>query len=93
NHKESPIILSEMERAMNFATKELATLQPGLDMAREKLYLASMRQTTREEDIAYCLFGIFNIAIPVIYGEGNQAVGRLLEYILTRSDNVTLLAW
>ena len=28
-----------------------------------------------------------------MYGEGNQAVGRLLEHILTRSDNVTLLAW
>ena len=93
NHKESPIILSEMERAMNFATKELATLQPGLDMAREKLYLASMRQTTRDEDIAYCLFGIFNVALPIIYGEGNHAVGRLLEYVLTRSGNVTLLAW
>ena len=52
-----------------------------------------MRQTTREEDIAYSLFGIFKVAIPVIYGEGNQAIGRLLEYILTRSDNVTLLAW
>ncbi|KAF8550639.1 hypothetical protein OG21DRAFT_1487620 [Imleria badia] len=93
NHKESPAILSEMERAVNFATKELATLQPGLEMVREKLYLASMRQTTREEVIAYCLFGIFNVALPVIYGEGNQAVGRLLEHILTRSDNVTLLAW
>ncbi|KAF8547583.1 hypothetical protein OG21DRAFT_1424542, partial [Imleria badia] len=93
NHKESPLILSEMEQAMNFATQELATLQPGLEMAREKLYLASKRQTTRQEDIAYCLFGIFNVALPVIYGEGNQAVGRLLEYILTRSDNVTLLAW
>jgi hypothetical protein len=93
NHKESPRILSEMERAMNFATQELATLRPGLDRAREKLYLASMRQTTREEDIAYSLFGIFNVAIPVIYGEGHQAVGRLLEYVLTRSDNVTLLAW
>ena len=93
NHKESSMILLEMERAMNFSTQELATLQPGLEMAREKLYLASMRQTTREEDIAYCLFGIFNVALPVIYGEGNQAVGRLLEYILTRSDTVTLLAW
>ncbi|KAF8554794.1 hypothetical protein OG21DRAFT_1603328 [Imleria badia] len=93
NHKESPLILSEMEQAMNFATQELAALQPGLEMAREKLYLASKRQTTRQEDIAYCLFGIFNVALPVIYGEGNQAVGRLLEYILTRSDNVTLLAW
>ncbi|KAI9571641.1 hypothetical protein HD554DRAFT_2168897 [Boletus coccyginus] len=93
NHKESPIILSEMEQAMDFATQELATLQPGLERAREKLYLASRRKTTREEDMAYSLFGIFNIAIPIIYGEGNQAVGRLLEYILTRSDNVTLLTW
>ncbi|KAN0091537.1 hypothetical protein V8E55_005103, partial [Tylopilus felleus] len=93
NHKESPIILSEMERAMNFATGELTTLQPGLDRAREKLYLAFRRETTREEDMAYSLFGIFNVALPVIYGEGNQAVGRLQEYVLTRSVNVTLLAW
>jgi len=60
---------------------------------REKLYLASRRQTTREEDIAYSLFGIFNVAIPVKYGEGDHAVGRLLEDVLTRSDNVTILAW
>ena len=62
-------------------------------MAREKRYLASMRQTTREGDIAYSLFGIFNVAIPVIYGEGNQVVGRLLEHILTDSGDVTILAW
>ncbi|KAI9574684.1 hypothetical protein HD554DRAFT_79908 [Boletus coccyginus] len=93
NHKESLAILFEMEQAVNLATQELATLQPGLERAREKLYLASRRETTHEEDIAYSLFGIFNVAILVIYGEGNQAVGRLLEYILARSDNVTLLAW
>ena len=93
NHKESPTILSEMERAMNLATQELATLRPGLDRVREKLYLASARQTTREEDIAYSLFGIFNIAIPIIYGEGNQAVGRLLEHVLTGSGDISILAW
>ena len=93
NHKESPIILSEMEQAMKFATEELATLQPGLERVREKLYLASTRQTTREEDIAYSLFGIFNVAIPVIYGEGDQAVGRLLEHVLMGSRDVTILAW
>jgi len=93
NHKESPIILAEMEQATEFATQALATLHPGLTRVREKLYLASKRQTTRKEDIAYSLFGIFNVALPVIYGEGNQAVGRLLEHILTRSDNVTILAW
>ncbi|KAI9455056.1 hypothetical protein HD554DRAFT_2036671 [Boletus coccyginus] len=93
NHKESPVILSEMEQAMNFATQELASLEPGLDRVREKLYLASRRRTTREEDIAYSLFGIFSVPIPVIYGEGNQAVSRLLEHILTRSGDITLLAW
>ena len=93
NHKESPAILSEMERAMNLATQNLATLRPGLDRAREKLYLASSRKTTREEDIAYSLFGIFNTAIPVMYGEGNQAVGRLLEHILSGSGDVAILAW
>ncbi|KAI9567130.1 hypothetical protein HD554DRAFT_1027307 [Boletus coccyginus] len=93
NHKESLAILSEMEQAMNFTSQELATLQPGLERARKKLYLASRRRTAREEDIAYSLFGIFKVPIPVIYGEGNQAVGRLLEYILTRSGDVSLLAW
>ena len=93
NHKKSPAILLEMERAMNLTTQEVATLHPGLDRVREKLYLASERQTTREEDIAYSLFGIFNVAIPVIYGEGNQAVGRLLEHVLSGSGDVTILAW
>lgn len=39
------------------------------------------------------MFGIFAVALPVIYGEGHQAVGRLLEHVLTRPDNVTILAW
>ena len=76
---------------MSVATQELAILRPGLAMAREKLYLASMRQMTREEDIAYSLFGIFNVATPVIYGEGNQVVGRLLEHILTGSGDDSCL--
>ena len=76
NHKELSAILSEMEQAMNFGTQKLVALQQGLEMAHKKLYLASMRQTTREEDIGYCLFGIFNVALPVIYGEAiRQSVG------------------
>ena len=93
NHKESTMILAEMERATNFATQEMATLRPGLDRAREKLFLASKRQSTREEDTAYSLLGIFNASIPVIYGEGNRAVGRLLEYVLAGLGDVTILAW
>jgi hypothetical protein len=59
-------------------------------MCGEKLYLSSKRQTTREED---SLFGIFDVSLPIIYGEGKGAVRRLLEHILTQSDDVTLLSW
>ena len=93
NHKESSAIISEMEQASGVSAQELAVLRPGLERVREKLFLASMRRTTLVEDIAYSLLGIFNVAIPVIYGEGDRAVGRLLEHILTGSGDVTILAW
>ena len=93
NHKESPTIISEMERASQVSAEQAAALQPGLDRVREKLSLASRRQTTHVEDIAYSLLGIFNVAMPVIYGEGTRAVGRLLEHVLTGSGDVTILAW
>ena len=93
NHKEDAAIIREMQQAAGALTQELTVLCPGLDRVREKLYMASTRRTTLVEDIAYSLLGIFNISIPVIYGEGNRAVGRLLEHILAGSSDVTILAW
>ena len=93
NHKESPVIISEMEEASRVSAAQVAVLRPGLDRVREKLHLASRRQTTHVEDIAYSLLGIFNVAIPVVYGENYRAVGRLLEHVLTGSGDVTILAW
>jgi len=44
----------------------------------ERLLWAEKRQTTEEEDKAYCLLGIFEISLPVIYGEGQlRAMTRL----------------
>jgi len=49
---------------------------------------ASQRETTRVEDIAYCLMGIFDVHMPLLYGEGPKAFERLqLEIIKTSSDN------
>jgi hypothetical protein len=43
---------------------------------------AEKRETTREEDMAYSLFGIFDIQIPLLYGEGRErAFKRLREEI------------
>ncbi|PMD58704.1 HET-domain-containing protein [Hyaloscypha bicolor E] len=48
----------------------------------ERLSWAKKRETKREEDKAYSLLGIFDIHMPLIYGEGmNNAFRRLREEI------------
>ncbi|KAK5999164.1 Vegetative incompatibility protein HET-E-1 [Cladobotryum mycophilum] len=55
---------------------------------------ASMRHTSIAEDRAYCLLGIFDIKIPLMYGEGgSKAFYRLQEEIIKQSDDQTILAW
>lgn len=51
------------------------------------------RVTTRPEDIAYCLLGIFGINMPLLYGEGERAFIRLQEEIIRQSDDHSILAF
>jgi hypothetical protein len=51
------------------------------------------RETTHEEDVAYCLLGIFDINMPLLYGEGNRAFKRLQEEIIKQSTDHSLFAW
>jgi hypothetical protein len=51
---------------------------------------ASSRETTRIEDIAYCLMGIFNVNMPLLYGEGERAFIRLQEVIMRSNYDHTL---
>jgi hypothetical protein len=43
----------------------------------QKMSWAAFRQTTRSEDRAYSLFGLFKITLPTVYGEGHGAFRRL----------------
>ena len=54
---------------------------------------ASSRETTRTEDIAYCLMGIFDVNMPLLYGEREKAFMRLQEEIMKHSDDQSLFAW
>lgn len=47
-----------------------------------RMQWASNRETTRAEDLAYCLMGIFSVNMPLLYGEGMKAFLRLQEEIL-----------
>ncbi|KAB8273231.1 hypothetical protein BDV30DRAFT_238882 [Aspergillus minisclerotigenes] len=59
----------------------------------KRMSWASTRVTTRTEDTAYCLMGIFNVNMPLLYGEGRKAFVRLQEEIMKDSDDQSIFAW
>ncbi|KAI3331609.1 HET-domain-containing protein [Xylariaceae sp. AK1471] len=64
--------------------------------AAERLSWAAHRQVTREEDETYCLLGIFEVNMPMLYGEGrHKAFIRLQEaiYSSTRDDSLFLFRY
>lgn len=54
---------------------------------------AADRQTTRKEDEAYCLLGIFGVNMPLLYGEGGKAFHRLQAENVKSSTNHSILLW
>lgn len=54
---------------------------------------ASGRSTARIEDKAYCLLGLFDVNMPLLYGEGRKAFVRLQLEIIEKSDDESIFAW
>jgi hypothetical protein len=99
NHKWKVIgtkdeLANEISKITNINSEYLST-NTSLQRASvaERMSWASTRKTTRLEDRAYSLLGIFDINMPLLYGEGAKAFQRLQEEIVKRSDDQSLLAW
>ena len=58
-----------------------------------RMFWASRRTTTRIEDVAYSLLGIFGVNMPLLYGEGLRAFKRLQEEIIKISDDESIFAF
>ncbi|KAK4035226.1 putative vegetative incompatibility protein HET-E-1 [Parachaetomium inaequale] len=59
----------------------------------QRMSWAALRQTTRVEDRAYSLLGLFEVNMPMLYGEGRRAFYRLQQEILKESDDHSILAF
>jgi hypothetical protein len=59
----------------------------------QKMSWAAKRVTTRLEDQAYCLLGMFGVNMPPLYGEGRGAFLRLQLEIMKISNDESLFAW
>ncbi|KAK0509804.1 hypothetical protein JMJ35_008198 [Cladonia borealis] len=66
---------------------------PALSCIAKRMSWASKRETTRVEDLAYCLMGLFGVNMPLIYGERHKAFIRLQTEIMRKSDDHSLFAW
>lgn len=54
---------------------------------------ASEMTAPRTEDFAYALFGLFDVSMPVTYGEGRKAFLKLQEEITKDTDDFSFVAW
>lgn len=59
----------------------------------KRMSWAARRETARIEDIAYCLLGIFDVNMPLLYGEGKKAFIRLQQEIMKGTHDFSLFAW
>ncbi|EEU42748.1 uncharacterized protein NECHADRAFT_47276, partial [Fusarium vanettenii 77-13-4] len=59
----------------------------------EKMSWGAHRKTTRAEDQAYSLMGIFGVNMPTLYGEGHRAFARLQHEIMRISHDHSIFAW
>jgi hypothetical protein len=68
--------------------------EPSTCNVAQRMSWGSQRVTTRPEDMAYCLMGLFDVNMPPLYGEGGpKAFIRLQEEIMRTTDDYTLFAW
>ncbi|KAH9847149.1 heterokaryon incompatibility protein-domain-containing protein [Lenzites betulinus] len=59
----------------------------------KRMSWAAWRKTTRVEDRAYSLLGIFGVHMSPIYGEGTNAFLRLQEEIIKHIPDQSIFAW
>ena len=74
-----------------------STILLGVDFGRtlvaERMNWAAKRTTTRVEDQAYCLLGLFDINMPLLYGEGERAFLRLQHEIIKKTNDRSIFLW
>ena len=69
------------------------TIKPSACSVAQRMSWAANRRTTREEDRAYSLMGLFDIYMPMIYGEREKAFLRLQQQIIQNNKDESIFAW
>ncbi|KAH7929953.1 hypothetical protein BV22DRAFT_1028926 [Leucogyrophana mollusca] len=91
--KKSRSLKAEIEKVTKIPYADISDFRPGTDRVHDKMLWASQRKATRTEDVAYSLIGLFDITMPIAYGEGKWAFHRLMEILMQRCEEWQIFAW
>ena len=86
-------LVKELKAITNISTVVLLSADVFDANVCEIMNWAADRSTTRIEDMAYCLLGLFNINMPLLYGEGERAFVRLQEEIIKSTGDLSVFCW
>jgi hypothetical protein len=87
------ILKDHIKEITGIPINALESADMGLFPVSARMSWAAKRQTTRIEDTAYSLMGLFGVNMPLLYGEGEKSFIRLQEEVLKSSDDQSLFAW
>ncbi|KAG1737452.1 heterokaryon incompatibility protein-domain-containing protein [Suillus lakei] len=93
NDKDDAAVILTLSRVTKIPPNDLCDFRPGPNRAWEKMTWAARRKTTRIEDIAYSLTGIFDISMPIAYGEGDRAFKRFIAELIQSCKEWQILVW
>ncbi|KAI8627617.1 HET-domain-containing protein [Xylariaceae sp. FL1651] len=87
-------LIYEIADLLKIEVGVLLSSDPSTASIAQRMCWASSRTTSRSEDMAYCLMGLFDVNMPLLYGEGGEkAFLRLQEEILKTSEDNSIFAW
>jgi hypothetical protein len=85
-NKKSPELQSQIQEKTGIAIEALQGRIIQEFGITERMSWAAKRETSIDEDRVYCLLGIFNIYMPVLYGEGIDHAFRRLRNEINASS-------
>ncbi|ETS77963.1 hypothetical protein PFICI_10025 [Pestalotiopsis fici W106-1] len=92
--RDGDLLLQAISEVTGIKREALSSIKEMSDSSvAAKMSWLSRRRTTREEDMAYCMLGIFDLNMPLLYGEGRKAFTRLQEEIIKTSSDQSIFAW
>lgn len=93
NDKDNESIITAVAKVTGIPEVDIRNFVPSCTRVAEKMRWASQRTTSRIEDMAYSLLGLFDITMPIAYGEGARAFYKLMGTLADECTEPDYFAW